>query len=313
MPISNWIKKLIDRVNGQDGDDGAEILVDRWPLMLRLARLVRDTSTFLSDLTELVERNEAAMHKHSDLITRLATLRYPNLAGKDWKQEIHTWMQTVYDALHELEGSPKVVVPEPPNFNRGQRRLMRKFKLGLFFVPAWEENNYPKSWVMPNWSQFASGADIQHIPLCEGWIIFEMIQKPNCQDGVYPDDKLMVPLQLQTRFNHPHSDKGEGDDLVGDILPKVFEVFKPLGGTTRIQSIEILNFMKSLFNWSTAHTADSFPDLGSTNSVELCENRSGSQSALVVGRSDNGGLTYVYSYWRGIRSVSFAFRFLVQF
>lgn len=313
MPISNWVKKLIDRVNGQNGEDGAEVIVDRWPLMLRLARLIRGTDTFLPDLTALVERHEEAIRKSQSLVERLATLKYPSLTGKDWKQELHTWMQAVYDALHELEDSPNVVVHEPPDFNCAQRQLMQKFNLGLFFIPAWQEKDYPNGFVKPAWMKYLSGDDIQHIKLQKGWVAFEMIHKPNYQDDVYPGDKLMETLGLQTRFNHPHSDKGEGDDLVGDILPLASEVFKPLGGTTRIHYAEIFNFLGNLFNWATAHTTDSFPDLGSTNAVEWCENRYGSHRALLVGYSGYGGLAYVHDEWRDCRDVRFAFRFLVQF
>lgn len=71
--------------------------------------------------------------------------------------------------------------------------------------------------------------------------------------------------------------------------------------------------MGNLFNWATQRTAASFPDLGSTNSVEWCANRYESTDALVVGDSSFGGLAYVDSFWRDGRDVSIAFRFLVQF
>lgn len=287
----NWVKELIEQVNATGGE-GVPGLLRHFPLVNRLGLLV-DRDGFLADLNALVESHEAAVRESQSMAERLKSLKYPSLTGRNWKTELHTWMQTVYNVLHELEGSPKFEVPEPPDFNRAQRRLMAKFNLGLFFVPAWDEKQFPESWVKPNWTRFLQGTDIQHIELPGCWIAFEMIQKPNYQDGVYPDDRLIQAISLDSRFNHPHSGKGESDDLVKDILPKAAAILAPLGGTTKVQWAEVFNFMGNLFNWATKHTADSFPDLGATNSVEWCENRYGSRDALIVGNSDRGGLACV--------------------
>jgi len=70
MPISKWVKKLIDRVNGSDGEDGAEVIMDRWPLMLRLARLIRGDDTVLPELTQLIERHEVTLREQKDVVER---------------------------------------------------------------------------------------------------------------------------------------------------------------------------------------------------------------------------------------------------
>ena len=298
--IPSWVKELVSQVN-RTGGEGMPTIVKYFDLFNHAGVLGARGEGFLLELTEIVEREEAELSRRQSHSDHLKSLKYPSLTGKDWKAQLHTWMQTIFDALHEMEGSPKTELPEPPDFNRAQRRLMAKFKLGLFFVPAWKEKDYPKSFVKPDWKRYLSGADVTPLPLLGRWIAFEVIQKPNYQDGVYPDDRLMVTIGLKTRFSHPHSEKGEGDDLVADILPKVSGVFKPLGGNSRIQSVKAFNFMGNLFNWVTQHTADSFPDLGSTNAVEWCENRCGSQGALIVGHTGDGGLAYVNDYWSGNR------------
>jgi len=313
MPISSWVKKMIERVNGQDGEDGAEIIVDQWPLMLRLARFIRDRKTFLPELTALVERHEADLWESQGLVDRLKNLKYPSLTGKNWKSQLHTWMQMVYDALHELERSPRIVVPEPPELNRSQRRLLNRYRLRLFYVPAWSEEEFPKEFVKLVWKDYLKTSCIQRIALPGIWVAFETIRKPNYEDGEYPDDRLVADIGLDTRFNHPHLGKGEGDDLVEDILPKVARLLEPLDGQTRIQPAEIFNFLGNLFNWLTVYTTDVYPDLGSTNSAEWCENRYDSRFTFVVGRSDGGGLEYVSENWSNVHSVRFAFRFLVQF
>lgn len=308
MPISKWLKKLIDRANGPDGGEGADGIVDSWDLFLRAGRLVRQAG-FIPDLTALVERFEATERESQSQEDRLKMLRYPNLMGKNWKSALHAWMQEVMDAFLGFH----VDVPEPLTLNRNQRRLLKKYGLWLFFVPAVEESLYPTHMIKLDWNRCLSGTGVQPLSLPGCWIAFEIIQKPNYEDGKYPDDKLMVEIGMETRFVHPYSDKGEGDDLVVDILPKAAKELAPLGGTTRIQSARVFNFMGNLFNWLSKYTEDSFPDLGATNSVEWCEERYGSQNALIVGDSAHRGLSHVYYYWCDCRYTHIAFRFLVQF
>ncbi len=258
----------------------------------------------------LVDQHEVAQREQQSQADRLKTLRYPSLAGKNWKAELHTWMQEILDAFLGFH----VEVPEPPSLNRAQRRLLKKYKFWLFFVPAIGEDKYPEHFIKLDWNRFLSGANVAPLPLAGRWVAFETIYKPNYWEGRYPDDQLMAAVEIDSRFAHPHSNKGEGDDLLECILPKVAEVLKSLDGETKIQPARTFNFLGNLFNWLHLHTSeDRLPDLGSTNSLEWCGERYDSQDVLIVGNCDYGGLSYVSTDWRGDRCGRIAFRFLVQF
>lgn len=318
----SWAGDLQSRVN-QTGGAGMPAIVQEFDLFNRAGIVVADSVDsvdFLNEFDLLVERYEGEIRTRQSLAERLKTLRYPNLLGKNWKAELHVWMQDILDGFLGYSGTDnpgstrRVIVPEPPNLNRAQRRLLNKYQLWLFFVPAIDESEYPDHMVKLGWNRSLSGADVESLPLPDAWIAFEVIRKPNYQDGVYPDDRLVADIGLQTRFSHPHSDKGEGDDLMEDLLPTAATVFKPLGGQTRVPPAKFFNFLGNLFNWLRQNTAeDRLPDLGVTNSVEWCEERCGSRCALIVGDSGLGGLACVGYGWRDGRSVSIAFRFLVQF
>ncbi|MBI4437578.1 hypothetical protein HY631_01365 [Candidatus Uhrbacteria bacterium] len=308
--IPVWLKDLIDKFNVHGDDAGVAGVLNNFPLVMRAGRLLMGTSVFLSDLTALIDRYEASEREGQTKVERLKGLKYPSLTGKNWRADLHTWMQEVLDAFLGFH----VDVPEPPSLNRAQRRLMMKYKLWLFFVPAIGEDKYPEHFVKFDWNRFLSGVPATALPLPGRWIALEVIQKPNYQDGRYPNDQLMADIGITTRFAHPHSGKGEGDDLMEDILPKVAEVLQSLGGTVKIQSARIFNFLGHLFNWLRLHTSEHrLPNLGSTNSVEWCEERYDSHIALFVGHSDDGGLAFVSGYWRGFRGDNIGFRFLVQF
>ncbi|MBI5794182.1 hypothetical protein HZA87_03820 [Candidatus Uhrbacteria bacterium] len=306
--IPAWLKELVDQVN-QSGGEGMPGLLRRFPLFNRLGLLI-DHDGFFTDLTALIDRYEASERKQQSQAERLKGLKYPNLQGKNWKAELHTWMQEVLDAFLGFH----VEVPEPPSLNRAQRRLLMKYKLWLFFVPMIEESQCPKHMVRLDWNKYLKGADVRPLPLPGRWIAFEVIRKPNYQDGRYPNDQLMADVGSDTRFAHPHSDKGEGDDLMQDTLPKVTKILASLGGETKVQSARVFNFMGNLFNWLWVHTSENrLPNLGSTNSVEWCEERYGSLDAFIVGHCGNGGLAYVHNHWRDGRDDDIGFRFLVQF
>jgi hypothetical protein len=304
----SWSRDFQDRVT-TTGGAGMPGIVQNFELFNR-AGTVAASVDFLNEFGMLVQRHEAFNRAERSLAERLKTRRYPNLMWNGWKAELHDWMQKLLDAFLGFH----VEVPEPPDLNRAQRRLLKKYQLWLFFVPALEESQYPGHMIKPDWQRYLSGVDVKPPLLPGAWVAFEVIRKPNYQDGAYPDDGLAQEIGLNTRFAHPHSGKGEGDDLMEDLLLKVSKVFNPLGGTTKVQSVRTCNFLGNLFNWLRVNTAENrLPDLGSTNTVEWCAEPVGMRNALIVGDSAHGGLTYVYSYLRDYRSGNIAFRFLVQF
>ncbi|MBI4435153.1 hypothetical protein HY630_00630, partial [Candidatus Uhrbacteria bacterium] len=229
--IPNWIKELVEQVN-QTGGEGMPGLLRHFPLAMRIGLLLVDDidGLFATNLTNLAEQHEVAQRESQSQADRLKSLRYPELTGKNWKAELHAWMQEVLVVFLGFH----VEVPEPPSLNRAQRRLLKKYKFWLFFVPAIGEEKYPEHFVKLDWNRFLSGADVTPLPLAGRWVAFEVIDKPNYQDGKYPDDQLMAAVGIDTRFAHPHSGKGEGDDddLMQDILPKVGNILAPLGGET---------------------------------------------------------------------------------
>ncbi|TAL49805.1 hypothetical protein EPN81_04650 [Patescibacteria group bacterium] len=308
--IPVWLKDLIDKYNLHGDDAGVVGMLNHFAFVMRIGQLLVSTPTFSHELTAFVETHERKFNEAQTQIDQLKTLRYPELTGKNWKAELHAWMQEVLDAFLDFH----VDVPVPPNLNRAQRRLLKKYKLWLFFVPAISEDQYPEHIVKLDRDRYLPSANVTSLPLPGRWIAWEVIKKPNYQDGRYPDDQLMTAVDIDTRFAHPHSQKGEGDDLMEDILPKVATVLKSLGGEAKVQSARIFNFLGNLFNWLRIHTSENrLPDLGSTNSVEWCEERCGSHAALLVGLHGGGGLVCVGSFYRDDRDNSIAFRFLVQF
>ncbi|MEK7620264.1 MAG: hypothetical protein AAB413_03445 [Patescibacteria group bacterium] len=275
MLIFKWFRRLIDRISG----NASKTLVDRPP------------------------------------VERMKSLRYPKLTGREWKLHLHAWMQTVYDTLQELDGSPKVHVPEPPDFNRAQRRLMKRFQLMLFFVPAWEEKDYPKSFVKPNWRRYIPGATTDpRIGLPGRWIAYEVIRKPDFPRHIRQDDRLLDAIGLDSRLGHPFSGDPEADDnLLSDILPMAMEVLNPLGGTTRIQSVEVSNLMCNIFHWLAFNTDVSLQVPNTTNSVEWTANVHGHLEGCVVGGYGYRDLAYVGSYWLRSHPPNAVFRFVVVF
>ena len=307
MPISLWMKKLIDRVNVPGGEDGADTLMDHWPLMLSASRLIRDEDSFLTDFSELVERHEAELSERQVQTEGLSALSYPKLTGsgsKNWRKQLHTWMQTILDAFLGFS----VEVPEPPALNRTQRRALKKYGFMVLYVPALDEIRYPEHMIRSAWGQYF----IERIPLSGQWVAFEMIVKPDYSD-VYPSDQLMADIGIKTRFAHPHSGKGEGDDIV-DILPKIARKLSLKDGQqVQLSTAETWNFVANLFNWLTANTALTLPDLGSTLSWEWTANCSGRRLRLIVGARAYGGLAGVHRHWRDDPLGGVGFRVLVAF
>lgn len=291
-----WFRKFMDRLIA-DGDEGWANIVDHLPLVQRIGVLL-SSPTFFDELTALVARHEPSVDE------KPALCRMPTDFTK-----LHSWMERT---LTEFLGF-EVMVPAPPTFNQRQRRLLKKMKLRVIFLPDESDERLAALKVKPNWCKYLTVDHIQRIPLPGKWVAYEVIAKPNFGDGKYADDKLMAAIGLYSRFNHPYSGKGEGDDLEEDILPKVAAVLAPLGGTVMVQSVEEFNFLGNFLNWLRKRTGEDFPDLASSNATEWCRNSYGPRCSLIVGDSDNGGLASVFRCWRDDRGDYIAFRFLAVF
>ena len=304
------MKALTDQVN-QTGGAGMPGVLQNFPLVNRVGLLLHEDD-FLKDLSVLVDRHEAGLIKKESQAERLAKLSYPKLTGsgsKNWRTQLHGWMQTVLDAFLGFN----VEIPEPPALNRTQRRAFSKYGLMPLYIPAITEAQYPAHMIKPAWGKYLTEVhQIQRITLPGQWVAYEVIEKPNYQDGVYPSDKLMEDIGIATRFAHPYSGKDEGDDIIKDILPKIAGklAFKA-NRQIQLPTAEVWNFVGNLFNWFTLHTANSFPDLGSTLSWEWVVNCYGSRRCLLVGHHYCGGLAVVRRHWRDGRFGDVGFRILV--
>ncbi len=320
-----WLKDLIDKHNAVDGR-GIHGLLDHWPQVSMLGSLLRDVpgtaerldaliEQGIQDLANKIQREMMGCSEVGDVIVCLGTYEYPALSGrgsKEWRDQLHCWMQAVYDSMHLIEDSPKVLVPEPPSLNQKQRRAFSKYKLMLVYIPAWEEYEYPESFVKPFWGQYLDERQVQRIPLPGRWVAIETIAKPDYKEGVYQDDRLMVDIEVQTRFLHPHSGKGEGDDIEEDLLSKIASRLALKGGQqVQLPTVEIWNFVGNLFNWLVTHTNVTLPDLGSTNSWEWTTNSFSSEDRLLVGAHGRDGLADVDRFLRVERHDRVGFRVLV--
>ena len=302
--IPSWMKELTDQVN-RTGGEGMPGVLQNFGLINRAGRLLSQ-EPFLTDFSELVERHEAELSERQVQTEGLSALSYPKLTGsgsKNWRKQLHTWMQTILDAFLGFS----VEVPEPPALNRTQRRALKKYGFMVLYVPALDEIRYPEHMIRSAWGQYF----IERIPLSGQWVAFEMIVKPDYSD-VYPSDQLMADIGIKTRFAHPHSGKGEGDDIV-DILPKIARKLSLKDGQqVQLSTAETWNFVANLFNWLTANTALTLPDLGSTLSWEWTANCYGSRYRVIVGDCADGGLADVHSCWRSYRNDRVGFRVLVD-
>lgn len=303
--IPGWMKELTDQVN-KTGGEGVPGLLRHFQLFNHIGLMV-DKGSFLSDLTSLVEGYGGTERGSQTRDERLKTLQCPDFVGKNWRAELHVWTKEVMNAFLGFH----VEVPEPPDLDQNQRGLLKKYGFKLFFVPAIFERQFPSHMVMLDSTRFLRlDVTAQVLPLPGKWVAFETIRKPNCQEGRYPDDQLMEDIRVETRFNHPYSGKGGGDDLVGHILPKVANVLGMESSWIQLPSAEIWNFLGNFMNWLRENTGETLQDLGSTNSWEWCFNSCGLGGFLIVGSCLHDGLADVNFHWGHLRDEYIGFRVL---
>ncbi len=269
------LKDLIDKVNASH-HNGILGIVQYYTLFDRAGSLVGDAA-FRQELETLVKEH----------------------APKSAKRDLHQWMQEVLTAFLGF----LVEVPPPPKLNRQQTRALKRYNLWLFFAPSEiEKRELPAHFVRPVWGTYLQDDQIQRIPLCGKWVAFEVTPKPNYRGTVYPNDRLIKDLGLESRFAHPHSDGGEGDDIVTDLMPKIAGLLHMDSAQVGLASVEAWNFIANLMNFLRENYGEDLPDLGSTDSVEWVANTYGSEFALIVGDVMCGGLAYLDHYSRVLRS-----------
>lgn len=195
-----------------------------------------------------------------------------------------------------------------PRLTDEQAAKLEKYGFRILFIPAITEDKYPESFSKPEWGRYLNIADIKRQPLPGRFVAIETIAKPNWDDpNGYPDDKLGQVLGLKSRFGV------SWDELYGKdgILAKAAQVLGFPSEQVRSPYAEEYNFVGNMFNYLRNKFNEPLPDLGSTNSWEWCENVYGSNSRLIGGGRERGGLAGVHCRWRGTHDGNVAFRVLV--
>lgn len=278
-----WDKDLQERVNATGGA-GMPGIVRFFNEFNRAGQLV-DRPEFMAELRILLERFQP---------------RSENLC--EWMTE----------ALEAFLGFP-VEVPDPSSPGKRQRNRLEKYGYRPFFIPAITEDQYPERAVRYTWDRYLDTNQVERIPLAGEWVWVEVITKPKYSAGVYPNDQLITDIGLETRFRHPHSGKGEGDDIVGDLIPKIAKRLSVKSDQVDLPSAEQWNFLANFWNFLREQFSEDLPGLGSSASVEWVKNTYGSEDALLVGNSVDGGLAYVNYHWRDGCGGGIGFRSLVRF
>lgn len=145
----------------------------------------------------------------SDFIGGYRDNAAPELPEQFTPANAQAFWQGVYDEL-----GIKVTVPSVPKLTAEQVKSFDKFGFMLLYLPAITEEQYPSSFVKPEWSRYFTVSSIERIPLKGAWVAVETIAKPHYDDAKgYPNDRLMATLKRTTRFNTSH------DDLTGGSYP----------------------------------------------------------------------------------------------
>ena len=221
--------------------------------------------------------------------------------------------------MSELEGLPweqvweailgkQVNVPPVPVLKARTKLAIEAYRLMPVFLPVITEADYPAEFVKPNWDKYLAASDIQRRPLPGRWVIVETIKKPNWDDqNGYGDgdDPLTKALGLAKRFAI------SWDTLHETHFPATAKLLGLYKKAVRLTTAEEWNLIGNLFLWLNRHRNMNLPDLGSTNSWELCENTYGGVARLLVGYHDDGGLAIVIDgCWHGSVNDSVGFRVL---
>ena len=164
--------------------------------------------------------------------------------------------------------------------------------LPIYLPTAFTSAIFPEGWIKPDWGRHIDASQIAHHPLPGRWVVIELVRKPNWDDQRgYGDgkDRLALELGLQTRF------KISWDHLRATLCPQVAK-FWGLKAIRPLTAEEWNFFGNVLLELNRLH-GTSFQDLGATASWEWTESAYGSDSRVLVGDRDDGGLGAVRRGW----------------
>ncbi len=210
--------------------------------------------------------------------------------------------QEVWD---ELLGEGRITVPKFPCLSSQQKASLHQYGLMPIYIPAITEEDYPSSFVKPDWGRNIEAPRLDRLPLEGRWVAVETIRKPHFdEEGGYHEDVLMLSMGHMTRFNMSWNELVEERGFCAKIVNRTG--FRGIS----LLSLEEWNLVANLFNWLREYGFLNLPDLGGTNSYEWCQNGCGAERCLKTGRAWDGGLGYVGSEWRTQRGGGVGFRVL---
>jgi len=221
------------------------------------------------------------MGAHHTARTRLA----PSV-GSAWLDPgvAQLFWQRIYNDL-----ALKTVVPVLPKLAEKQMELIRQYNFLLLYLPALDEERYPKSFTKLNWRRSLSG-EIERLLLVGRWVAVETITKPSYDDSKgYSIDPLMAAVDCAKRFSTSHT------DLTNNLLGKIAKVTAFPEKSVRLPSAEEWNLIGNLFHWLRVYHQMNLPNLGSTDSWEWCANNHAVNNRLIAGYAHEGGLAGVGS------------------
>lgn len=220
------------------------------------------------------------------------------------------FLQAAYNEMG-FKGS-RLVVPAVSRLTKKQIASLRRFRMGLFFIPSIGEDEYPDNFIKPVWGKYLDSSKIERRQLPGRWVAVETISKCDWNDPQgygNGEDPIAVALKIATRFkiswDDHHASRG--------TLARFAKASGFPKKSTRFGTAEEWNFLGNVFNWLREHRGADLPNLVSTNSWEWCENLYGSALRLVCGVRGSGGLGAVHRSWHGSPSDDVAFRVLAQF
>lgn len=248
---------------------------------------------------------EAATRRQPDLFNQIRVIWDEITPQNFWGGLV--WPGTIGE---QVMRDRKIIVPP---FPRLKQKTMEAITGGLgtwmpIFLPnGLTEEDYPESFIKPDWGKRLTVANIQRRPLPGRWVLVETIQKPDYTDlkGYgNGNDPLAQAIGLPFRFEIPWN------TLKNSHLPAAAKLLGLSKKAVRLPTAEEWNLIGNLFLWLNKNRNMNLPDLGSTNSWEWCENTYGGGDWLLVGSRGCGGLAGVSCRWFGRVFAGIGFRVL---
>lgn len=222
--------------------------------------------------------------------------------------------RTFWSCVFRLDDWTGLHIPKFPALAPATAPACVDFGLMPIFCPAGTliratDSGHRDRYILPDWNKFLTYSDIIRCPLRGRWILVETIRKPDWNDsvGYGPDDKARKLLDLQRRFGT------SWDALHDGRMTKLADAWGLSSGAVRLPTAEEMNWVGNLFLLANRVMGIDYrrlPNLGSTKSWEWCENSYGSDSHLVFGDSENGGLAAVDGGWHDLERDYIGFRVL---